>query len=74
MHDVVYVVFDISTFIHVFLPDSESEISWSFSDAFPGLPLLELLSKFSLPISLGDLKQEFIDEVGVRPLSVCMCA
>jgi len=41
-----------------------SDLSKTFSESFPGISLAELLSNFSLPISLGDLKQLFPEEVG----------
>ena len=34
-----------------------------FSDDFDDIPLVEFLSNFSLPVSLGDLKELFENEV-----------
>ena len=45
------------------LSSSSSALSAAFSLAFPPLSLVEVLVHFSLPVSLGELKQLFPDEV-----------
>ena len=41
---------------------SNSDLSRRFSETFSDCTLAEILSDFSLPISMGELKQIFMDE------------
>ena len=49
----------------------KSDLSQTFSEYFPGISLAEMLSNFSLPVSLGELKEVFSDEVGLHLKPVC---
>ena len=49
----------------------KSDLSQAFSEYFPGISLAEMLSNFSLPVSLGELKEVFSDEVGLHLKPVC---
>ena len=52
-----------------FMLYSDSMLSRNFSSTFTAFTLAEFLSNFSLPISLGDLKELFENEVNFRNIT-----
>lgn len=55
-----------------YFPLRKSELSQAFSEHFPGISLAEMLSNFSLPVSLGELKEVFSDEVHEASAETCL--